>query len=231
MKIIIAEHKDGKGNLYYEKSYIQESGELKFGMVVNIKAVAIKDKENKATFIIYNSRREVISSAYRFINIDLKDCSPNTIDTYVRALKILHSYMELISIDINRFTNNQCKLFIDFLYGLDLRGRTKFENLTKKSADTINIYLAIYRRYMTYLNIEGSPLFNKRNRGFVKGSTGLLAHTQKEKVSSYTFNQKTINSIEVPKYVDIEEFKKIIKHVRENYSLREEIILRLMFEK
>ncbi|MGE7363971.1 tyrosine-type recombinase/integrase [Staphylococcus cohnii] len=43
-------------------------------------------------------------------------------------------------------------------------------------------------------------------------------------------NEKIANPIEVPKYISVDEFKKIIEVIRSDYSIREEIIVRLMYE-
>ena len=116
-----------------------------------------------------------------------------------------------------------------FLKGVSPKGHTITLNLnTQRSNETINSYLGVYRKFYEFLGIMNSPLFLKSNKSYNITS---FDSEQEIKVSGYKLQEKVYKDIvKVPKYISVENFSKIIKVIRDEYSEREECIVRLMFE-
>jgi len=183
-------------------------------------------------YVLKKSNGEIIFDSYKFLNIRLSKSSDKQRERCFIALKLLFSYMELFCLNsIYDFEINNVNKLLGFLKGGYRNGNNIiFKGKTQRSNSTINNYIGVYRVYFDYLGIENS-LFSKRKIiGIQKGGIGFFAHTQKQKIEKYKISRKVYESNEVPSYISFEEYKEIIKLVREKYSLREEIIIKLMYE-
>ena len=182
-------------------------------------------KDEKTYFVLYNSNMVPIKEVFRFINIFMNNESVNSRSIALYALKFLFCYQAMIGKNLQDFNLQDLKMLQAFLRGQNRVGNSiGFENLTYRSAGTVNGYLGIYRKYLDYLKQE-NPWLSARN--LTKFTS--FSENDYEKKGKYKLNEKT-KAEEVPMYISVDEYRKIIKIVREEYTNREEIIIRLMYE-
>lgn len=224
--IEITEKKYGNES-YYEKK-ILVNGSSVVNDLIRVRAVVLK-RQNKNYYLIYDSNMEINSSFFAYINRVLEDKAENTqIKTHV-ALKFLLVFEEIIGKTLKEFLPEDIVSLKYFLHGYSNQGQEfSFNFLTTRSNETVNGYLAVYRGYLQYLGIEQHPLFH---------ATGRLSRARKSsedlpiKTINYRANDRTPKKlVEVPKYISVDEFIRILEYVREKYDLMTEIIIRLMFQ-
>jgi len=181
-------------------------------------------------YVIYNLQMQICSDAFGFINLFLSQHAENTRIKAQQALKFLFSFEEIIGKALKDFSPTDFTNFKYFLHGYSPKGQTtQLQLLTIRSNQTVNSYLSIYRQYLSYLGIETSYLQRKSTHAVsIKIDDAFPAM----KVERYKANEKTSHdpNLEVPMYISVNDFSKIIKLVREKYSIRDEIIIRLMFQ-
>ncbi len=88
----------------------------------------------------------------------------------------------------------------------------------------VNVYLSIYRQYLGFIREVNNAL----SRGINNHNYFDAYKESSYPVNEFVSNEKTANPIEVPKYISVEDFKKVIGVIRSEFSVREEIIVRLM---
>lgn len=226
----IVEQEFTNGSRYFERFLVDTNGEKTLLGMINISGVNIV-VNNRSYMYLYTSKREIISDVFVFLNFYIRNKSDNTKILYLNALKMFFSFVEMFSIDYRNIKTIEIKRLKDFLYGKSIVGENiSFIALSKRGPDTINNYLSVYRAFYDYLGIKNSP-FHSKIINMVKGDKGLKGHAQKRETFSYKENEKSQrNKRKVPMYISIDEFNKILLHIRKSYSIREEIIIRLMFE-
>lgn len=225
--ICITENKNTSGT-YYERKIETPDGNAPIIDIVQIKtASAIVDNINY--IYLYDSQMVPISSVFEYLNFELKGSSPNNLTSAITALKLLYCFLELFHLKFHSMTKDDFKKLILFLEGVPKKGSSYNLNLTtQRSSTTINNYISIYRSYVTFLGFQDSVLTQKGN------FTKFVYIPESEitmKVPTYEIRVKTYKpEISTPKYIGINEFRAILKVIREEYTLREECIVRLMFE-
>ncbi len=190
--------------------------------------VADVDVDGYKYLFIYDHHMCPIEDSYLFLNEFLREKSLNTKYVYMNALKTLYSFEAIIGLTLADFTPTDVQLLKDFLRGICRPGETiVFENLTERSAETVNQYLGVYRQFLIYKNEENKYLS-------AKGSTNARYRSKVDHEintsQSYKSNVKTINKEEVPRYISVDDYTNIIQLIRQKYTLREECIVRLMYE-
>ena len=231
LRIYIEEKRDISGGVIYYKTQKDYDGKEIYSKIISIKSEKYTDEQNNTNFLLYDSDYRLISDVYRFINIEKEDQSPNTKEMYLVALKYLFAYCELFDVKPETMSEVQLKSFIKFLYGIESQGEITSMYITHRSPGTINSYMSTYRSYMEeHLGIKEN-IFNKKvNLNKTVLSNGLLGHLNKTPSFKYKTKQKTTKSKVVPMYINLSQYKDILECVRNEYSIREEIIIRLMFE-
>jgi integrase/recombinase XerD len=226
--IYIIEEKNKYGT-HYIKTYSSDDNNIKlFKEKINIHSASV-DIDNKTYRYLYDSNMNIISPTFNFLNIELKDSSINNILSAINALKLLYSFLELYSLDLPNLTKSDANNLLTFLEGRSMIGTLYTLDLkTQRSDSTINSYLCIYRSYISFLGYSDSILLNKSNHQI---TITVPESENKIKVDTYNVRRKEYKSdFTVPKYISIEDFKKLLHVVREEYTLREECIIRIMYE-
>lgn len=224
--MILIEEANTRQNVYYKYLVDKESG--KKTLLKTVEITCESSIVNKVEYcILYDSNMIPIKDAFRFINYNFLDCSPNTKYQAITALRILYSFLEIFDLNLRELTDNDINNLKYFLRGYSPRGNLITINLnTDRSNTTINTYLAMFRRYTAFLNIENcnlhkiSPITTKT---FMYGADILV-----EK-NSYVHNEGVNESKTVPMYVSIDEYKKVLDVIAKDYTIREECIVRLMY--
>lgn len=225
--MILIEEANTRQNIFYKYLVDKESEKKTLLKTVEItcETSTIKNVEYS---ILYDSNMVPIKDAFRFINYNFLNCSPNTKYQAITALRILYSFLELFDLDLKELTDDDINNLKLFLKGYSPNGKIITINLnTDRSNITINTYLAMFRRYTAFLNIENcnlhkiSPVTSKT---FMCGTDIIF-----EK-NSYVHNESVNKSKTVPMYVSVDEYKKVLDVIAKEYTIREECIVRLMYE-
>lgn len=230
MRVYIKEDKLSTGQTLYYKSQNNFEGEEIYSCIVSLKTERYVDEFQKTFYLLYDSNFKVISSVYRFINNHIEEKSINTKEMALVALRQLYVYCELFNVTPEKMTNLHVQSFIKFLYGINSNGEVHFDLTTKRSPQTINNYISTCREYLKYLGFEENVFNKKVNLKQPIIAKGLLGHISKNNNYRYKITQKVFSKKKVPKYINLSEYKRIIECIREEYTIREEIIVRLMFE-
>ncbi|MGE5626718.1 MAG: tyrosine-type recombinase/integrase [Solirubrobacterales bacterium] len=227
---IIRERRNYKETVY-EKWIVNNKSEQILLKKVKVKSVEVSDDKGTQYFLLYNSRMELISDAFKFINIKMVKHSPNSKEKAVYTLKQLFAFAELFNLDYKKINEKQAEEFKQFLYGGTKNGAIYEINIeTQRGADTINEYLGYCRKFYEFLKIKDSS-FHQINTVIEKSGTGFMAHANKNTVVEYKLNDKSqYDNHKVPMYIKPFELKRILEVIRKEYSIREEIIVRLMYE-
>lgn len=232
MRTHIKEEKSASGQTVYRKSQRNFEGEEIHTYVVAIKGKRYTDEYNRTYYLLYDTNLKVISPVFKYINYHLENQSINTKEMALVALKQLYAYCELFDLVLENISSIQVQSLLNFLYGINSKGEFNLQLSTKRSPETVNNYITTYRSYFEFLDVKENAFNSKTIGRYSKASVakGLLGHLHKNDTSRYKITQKISSRKKVPKYIGIDEYKKIIECVRERFTLREEIIIRLMFE-
>ncbi|WP_372631892.1 tyrosine-type recombinase/integrase [Cohnella sp.] len=232
MTYIIEEVQSSNG-ISFIKWFKKTDGSLIEHIKVNIQTVKVPcELTDKISYILYDPTKKPISSAFQYLNYEISELSPNSIEVAMIALKLLYSFLLLNNVDIHSISMENIRQLKNFLYGVNHEGYDLvFKNLTKRNSDTLNMYFGVYRKYLKYLSIKESAFYSKTINSNSKSNSGFLAHAKRVQQEKYNISERaTPESTVVPMYISVADFKKILKVIRGQYSLREEIIVRLMFE-
>ncbi|WP_160357834.1 tyrosine-type recombinase/integrase [Clostridium chromiireducens] len=209
----------------YEVSIISDGKRVVLGIVdVEVQQV---DYNNEKYILIYDSNRRVIRDAYKYINLHLKDSSINTRTLTATALVKLYSFLEIYGFKIDNLEKNEMEVLKTFLYGNSKTGLLIDTMLVKsREAKTINKYISIYRGYFKYIGIDNKWINEK-----VKSSKTLSRDSFGDIGDSYKASERVSKAKKVPKYISEKQFDAILKCIRKHYGIREELLVRLMYQK
>ncbi|WP_430786377.1 tyrosine-type recombinase/integrase [Virgibacillus flavescens] len=225
---IIKEHKGNMGTVYLisiNKEIIKE---------VNLQLITKKRNSNDY-FLMLNSIGEINQTVFYFINYVCKYDTSNSKVQSLQALKLLYSFSEIIYKDISLFTNKDFNDFSRFVLGQSITGtQEEWHFRTPRSINTHNVYMATIRKYFRHLNIENISIFDSLVVDISKSAYGKLAHTKNRTEIKYQSNLTKKKNNKVPKFISVEEFKKIKVELINNdklLSIRNEVIIDLMYLK
>lgn len=224
--ITIKEMKSGN-EIYFQKEISTKNG-ISISNKIHYQAI-IKELNGFTYLIIYDTNMKPISEAFGFLNFDKSAQSINSRIKSMQALKLLYCYQDIISKQLKGFSTTDITNLKWFLKGVSPKGQNiTFEIDSSRNNQTINGYLSIYRQYLVFLGYDNKYLAQKSNKKV------LIAVPDKEtelSVTKFKANEKIPNKvIEVPRYISVKEFTAILNVIRKEYSLREEIIVRIMYQ-
>lgn len=183
--------------------------------------------EEKEFILLYDNKMKPIESAFNFLNFYLSDKAKHTRYKAAQALRLLYSYQVIVRKEMAHFEQSDFNNLKSFLHGYSTHGNIlKTKLITSRSNSTINSYLSVYRQYLEFLG-ESNVAINKINSVFHYYDP---TREQLYQGAEYQISERVATPIEVPKYISIDEFKETIGIIRSNYTLREEVIVRLMYE-
>ena len=234
--ISIIENKSFIRGTYYEKWRISSLDPKEKYLEHKIKIWAIKkvDEQGLVVMFLYDSKMNVIPETFDFLNIELSNLKTNSREKNLYALKFLYCFIQLFNVDYRKLSDVHCNMLMDFLEGKSRKGQTVLDLHTRRSPDVVNDYLAVYKKFLKYQGVLDSPLYSTRLIAREKDDTGVFAHTRKKMVLTSVFKRPSMkDKNRVPKYIKHKEFILMLRIIRENehrYSLRDEVIIRLMYE-
>lgn len=219
------------GERVFKKIYIDEFGKIIYEKKIKVTKVHIK---NGDFILLYDSDMNVIRDAYLYLNKDLTvgSYSANTKKSICTALKVLYLFLELYDCEIDKLEAREMAMLKQFVLGIADKGiNYTLESVGMKSNITFNKYISYYRAYFKFLGINNKIINEKIECKTESSGKGLLGHTYSDSQYRYKINEKVIDKRKtVPKYISVHEFNKICEHIKQNYTMREEIIVRLMYE-
>jgi len=228
----------------YRKNYKNDDNEITYSSNVLISSACIED-EGFNYILLFDNNGNVIRDAYRYLNNKIKDYSINTRLQATSSLKVLYSFLELYSCDLNKLNDETIRQLKEFLLGGTRKGIAySFTNLTRRNNETVNSCLTVYRNYLKFLGINNKDLNRTRDVNVESIDPTGMGQTTYNSYKKYVVNLNTAaRKQKVPMYIKEEEFEEIIDVIRHSekynkktqsmekkYSIREEIIVRLMFE-
>ncbi|SDM41531.1 integrase/recombinase XerD [Bacillus sp. OK048] len=198
-----------------------------------VTVVGITKEYNDFTYMmVIGSYGKVYSETYKYLNEYLKEEGFSKRELALRALKFLYSYIELFNTEIRYIDADDRNKIIAFLKGGQGNGQyISYDFKTLRKNNTVNNYLGVYRSFYCYLGlkenifeeISGSNTIIDIGSAFISKSTSLV-------VPTYSMNLEEIESNEVPSYIRYAEYLDIKKIIDEKFTLREKIIIKLMYE-
>ncbi|MDQ0215544.1 integrase/recombinase XerD [Oikeobacillus pervagus] len=214
--------------IYYEKRFITEGGEVILKDKVHFQNAKIHYEGTEYVFL-YDIKMNPIPEVFDYLNFELEGASPNHRYTALNALKFLYSFLELYDLKLDSLSKNDILNLFSFLEGISRKGTLyQLELCTLRSPSTINTYNAIYRNFFLYLGYDNSPILKKSTnyKLIYNDETDSPMKIYKYDVSLEDYKPE----ISTPMYIRVDEFKKILEVIRNEYTLKEECIVRLMFE-
>lgn len=225
--ITIKEKKVGSESLYYKITSFDGTRGITTECI-HPRAVVV-NRNSHDYFLLYNTKMEVQSEAFSYINQSMQQSSYNTRIKANEALKFLLAFEELFEKSLLDLSLDDITSLKYFLHGFSPKGQVySLDLITLRSNDTVNGYLSVYRGFLKHMGVEKHPLYITSGRlsKLYSISTGSAKRTDTYKTSARTASKP----VEVPKYISVDEFVQILEHVRKHYDLMTEIIIRLMYQ-
>ena len=198
-----------------------------------IMVAGIKKKHNDYIYMmIMGTNGQVYFDTYKYLNIKIGNAGFNKRAQALRALKLLYSYTELFNTDIKYLNEDDKNKIIAFLQGGEGSGRyISYDLKTIRKNETINSYFGVYRKFLDYLGIKDNIFAEISGTEKILGvGSAFNSRSTDIEVERYSMNLQEYKTKVVPKYISFEEYKKIIDLIENKYTLREKIIVKLMYE-
>lgn len=196
-----------------------------------------KNHNNYRYMFLLDSNGKVIEDTFRYLNNYCRNESANSREQSVSALKFFYSFLEIKQKSIEKLDLEDVKNLSDFMLGINVEGMTEsYELKTSRSITTHNLYFDAIRKYVKAIGENNKHLFSKISVNVQNGGFGMLGHTRTFTVSKHKTNKSRHSIFEgyVPKYISIDEYKKIMMYIDKSndeyeYRLRAKIIVNLMY--
>lgn len=205
-----------KHGTLYERIF--ENGEINKKRVGALGFIRESSQKKITYFMVMNQKGELNEDINYFLNVVLKNAGYKTREKAYNALKLLYSYCLLFDIEVIDLTSEDVDRLIQFLYGGKIDGKFLcFDISVTRHTNTIQNYLNIYDQYYEYYsNKEYSPF----------RISSCFATSNYIRFSDRSQQFKQMNNT---KYITKIQFEKIINIIRNEYSIREYIIVNLMY--
>jgi site-specific recombinase XerD len=226
--LVLREYKRGN-ETYYKLHLIEETGKDTVINEYNCKSSS-KQVDGKTYRILFDSNMRVIESAFDFLNYHrIDELKPNTKKQHMQALKLLFCYQDMVKKDLREFSQDELSRFKIFLRGITIPGSSlSYELKTQRGPETINNYLLAYRDYLNFLGCTNHFLHDVNTNKFSITINDVNVHIKKDMQKHNVKKPKEV--IEVPRYISVDEMSKILKVIRKDYTRRDELIVRMMYE-
>lgn len=204
---VIKEEKGVQGyqfNIYINKKIIRSI------FVQRIKRV----KDNKTYLFLVNSEGKVIDDVFNYLNYTCNIKSLNAREQAQSALKLLYTYLEIVNKTLSELKRHDILNFSDFLLGLTVTGNTfTIECCNSRTISTHNYYFDAIRRYMEISNVKNELFFQNVN-------VNKNIYNRSIEIKKYKSNYSRDSSFNnfAPKYISIDEYKRIIEYFENNLS-------------
>ena len=226
----IIEKQNSSGTCYEMQTYDSQNN-LVNTRLIQVNSYNTVSDDGTSMIMLYDSKMQPIEEAIRFINFGgMAGQSQNYVFLAVTALKFLYAYLDIYGIQLSNMTKQEATGFIDFLKGVSREGLLYNTSLTtKRKNETVSSYIKVARKYVEYIGYDKHILLSK-SKNF---KTIIIPESDGAKtLQPYDIAVKTPRRTDyVPAYVNIEEYKAILKATEDTATpLRDRIICRLLYE-
>ncbi len=225
--VIIKEIYKGKQSIFC-RIHCDENGKSLFEDTVKYRLYKTST-DNFDAFVLYDDKMNVISDAYKYVNIYMASKSYNSREKAIYAIRLFYCFLELTKSNMSDLSNDDIEKLKYFLLGYSPnKGVYSLQLKTVRRNSTVNDYLSIYRSYFKYLKIDCDYLFEATKSTII--GINPISETP-TKVTSFKTNLKTGTPVKrVPRYISVEDFKKIIEIIRKQNNMLAECMVRLMYQ-
>ena len=219
MAIVITE-KLSQNRSYFEREISDANN--KIVSLLNLHTTCVKtDDGNK--YVLYKLNLKINRPVYKYVNTHLN--SNNSKIAAVKSLRLFFLYLELWNLKIEDFIlDDDVRNLVSFLKGNSLKGTHKLNLIKQRSNGTVNNYMAYIIDFIKYCKIKDSALLETKVV-MILNEVGSLKRVQ---ISKSKLKDSLPN--EVPAYISATEYKSILELIRREYTIREELFVRLMYQ-
>jgi integrase len=199
----------------------------------DVMVAGINNEYNDFTYMmVIGTNGQVYFESYKYLNVELAADGYSKRELSLRALKLLYSFIELFNTDINSLDIDDKNKIITFLKGGKGNGQyTTYDFKTVRKNETVNSYLGVYRSYFRYLGIKESIFEGtSESKKILTRASAFNSRVSEVAVKKYSISLNEIEKKAVPKYIKYSEYTEILKLINEKYTIRELLIVKLMYE-
>lgn len=214
---------------YFGNKYIRMNGNNKY----EVNVAGITKEYNDITYMmVVSTYGRVYFETYKYLNGELENETRSKRELALRALKFLYSYIELFNTDLKHLDIRDKNRLITFLRGGQGAGQyISYDLKTFRKNDTINNYFGVYRSFCRYIGVTENIFNGTSGKKIIKGTeNAFTSKANSIEVQTYSMQLKEIESKIVPKYISYTEYLNIVKLIEDRYTIREKIIVKLMYE-
>lgn len=216
-------------NGYFGIKYKRVRGYVSYEVTV----AGIQKVYNDFTYMmVVGTNGKVYFEAYKYLNAELGNEGFSKREQALRALKFLYSYIELFNTEIRYLDVDDKNRIIAFLQGGRGIGQyISYDFKTSRKNDTVNNYMGVYRNFHRFLGMKDN-IFEELSgtQKFIGSGSAFNSRAIALEVQKYSISLKKIKTNVVPKYIRYSEYLNIIKLIEDKYTLREKVIVKLMYE-
>lgn len=221
-------------NVYSDISYMVQT--FSNGTIIEEHEVRCKSTTarygDKLYYLLFDRNYQLIPSVFKYINIFLDNLgkSLQTKEKTLVAIKFLYSYISIFNVELNDMSNDDAAKLVTFLFGYNQDGNDfclSFNSV--RSASSVNGYLSIMRSYIKYLGYKKHPLLQSSGKGKISVNA-IRSELHKVVLADFDIKAKEYHRVQIPKYVSLDEFIKMLSLVHSEGDKQLECLIRLMYE-
>lgn len=186
------------------------------------------ERDRKVFFLIYDDDMRVISGAYAYLNRKLLASSSKSRAKAAYALRLLYCFLALCGIREEELDDPHLRDLLQFLSGI---GAVTSEHAleTQRRNNTVNEYLAVYRKYYTYLGISCDALTRSRRVSLEAWSGSESVRVVAAERYESNLPGKPYCPRNAPKYVSPDEFSRLYRLAVEDGDTTAQVIMHLAY--
>lgn len=186
--------------------------------------LAVEDGGTQTVSVFYDDQWRILYAPSLFLLDEMRWDSENTRLQAASALKLLLSFSSIIGVYPQDYEMSDARAFVRFARGTLGRGFSySFKLKSTRSEATLAAYLAVIRRYVSFLGVKDSPFTKKK-------AVGRKAFGGRPEGDDYVISANP-NDTEAPLYISVEEYRRIIAVATSGDGSAVALcIIRLMYE-
>lgn len=207
---------------YYRKLITDNNGCVIADLTAHY-PIMTASKDRFKYIILYDDDMKVVPEAYEFLNHNIRDFSLTTRKQYAYAIRILYCFLSLSNSSVYSIDYETLRKLIAFLRGI---GISDTPGLIKRSNQTVNLYLSVYRTFFQKRDIHCPALFASASRNVDMFFEEEVFNMQR---LQYKNNLRASKDTQIPKYISPEVFSKVYSAAIRDKNRQAQIIMHLMY--
>ena len=199
--IKVTEYQLYRENIY--KYEIIENGQVVYTEEIKLRSIQ-KEINSKKYLMLYDAGLKPITEVFNFLNFYTAKQSINSRIKSLQALKHLVVFEKIISKKFRDFGISDFTNLKHFIRGYSPEGEIySFQLNSVRSSQTINGYLAVYREFALFLDLDIKPLFSKSSHN---SNINSIDNHYDGKQDRYKVNEHSPQAQnEIPWYISVDE--------------------------